>query len=101
MQTVEAIRQCVVFEEVNEAFSTQTCSCCGSIPPSSPKGRASLGIRRWTCSDCGAEHDRDTNAARNIARLGLQALAGGVSGSRAGEEVNIPQQRNHYEMEMI
>ncbi|WP_168787407.1 RNA-guided endonuclease InsQ/TnpB family protein [Paraburkholderia aromaticivorans] len=76
----KAIRQCVVFAEVNEAFSTQTCSCCGVNPPSSPKGRAGLGIRQWTCSDCGAVHDRDTNAARNIARLGLQALAEGISG---------------------
>ncbi|MBV8060799.1 MAG: transposase [Alphaproteobacteria bacterium] len=74
----KAISQGVVFGEVNEAYSTQTCSCCGSIPPSSPKGRTGLGIRRWTCSDCGAEHDRDTNAARNIARLGLQSLAGGI-----------------------
>jgi putative transposase len=74
----KAIRHCVVFKEVNEAFSTQTCSCCGSIPPSSPKGRAALGIRQWTCSDCGAEHDRDTNAARNIARLGHQALEVGI-----------------------
>ncbi|AJG24425.1 RNA-guided endonuclease InsQ/TnpB family protein [Cupriavidus basilensis] len=76
----KAIRQCVVFEEVNEAFSTQTCSCCGVIPPSSPKGRAGLGIRQWTCCACGAEHNRDTNAARNIARLGLQALEVGISG---------------------
>lgn len=68
----------VMFEEVNEAFSTQTCSCCGVIPASSPKGRAGLGIRQWTCSDCGAEHDRDVNAARNIARLGHQALAVGI-----------------------
>lgn len=76
----KAIRHCVVFAEVNEAFSTQTCSCCGSIPASSPKGRTGLGIRRWTCSDCGSEHDRDTNAARNIARLGHQALAAGIPG---------------------
>ncbi|MBR8182133.1 transposase [Burkholderia ambifaria] len=74
----KAIRHCVVFEEVNESFSTQTCSCCGIIPASSPKGRAGLGIRQWTCGDCGAEHDRDTNAAKNIARLGHQALAGGI-----------------------
>jgi putative transposase len=76
----KAIRQCVVFAELNEAFSTQTCSRCGAIPPSSPKGRAGLGIRQWACSDCGAVHDRDTNAARNIARLGLQALAEGIPG---------------------
>lgn len=68
----------VVFEEVNEAYTTQTCSCCGSIPASSPKGRAGLRMRHWTCSDCGAEHLRDVNAARNIAALGLKRLAGGI-----------------------
>jgi putative transposase len=76
----KAMRQCVMLAEVNEAFSTQACSRCGSIPHSSPKGRAALGIRQWTCSDCGTEHDRDTNATRNIARLGLQSLEVGTSG---------------------
>lgn len=70
----------VVFMEVNEAFSTQTCSCCGNIPASSPKGRAGLRIRAWTCSDCGAGHDRDVNAARNILAAGLRRLAEGISG---------------------
>lgn len=68
----------VVFEVVNEAYSTQTCSCCGAIPGSSPKGRAGLGMRQWTCSDCGAAHDRDVNAARNIAARGHARLAGGI-----------------------
>lgn len=63
--------QGAVFMEVNEAYSTQACSCCGSIPASSPKGRACLGVRDWVCSDCGAEHDRDINAACNIFNLGL------------------------------
>jgi len=66
----------VVFEEINEAYSTQTCSCCGTIPDSSPKGRAGLGIREWTCSECGAEHHRDINAAKNILAVGLDRLAG-------------------------
>ena len=70
----------VVFEVVNEAYSTQTCSCCGSIPVSSPKGRAGLRIREWTCSDCGAVHDRDINAARNILAAGHRRLAVGISG---------------------
>ncbi len=74
----KAMRQCVVFEEINEAFSTQTCSCCGVIPASSPKGRASLRIREWICSECGATHDRDTNAAKNILAAGLRRLAAGI-----------------------
>jgi putative transposase len=35
----------IVFEEVNESYTTQTCSRCGVIPASSPKGRAGLRIR--------------------------------------------------------
>lgn len=68
----------VTFMEVNEAYSTQACSCCGSIGDSSPKGRAGLGIREWTCTECGAVHDRDVNAARNILRSGLATLEGGA-----------------------
>ena len=70
----------VVFEVVSESYTTQTCSCCGSIPASSPKGRAGLRIREWTCSDCGAVHDRDVNAARNILAAGHRRLAEGISG---------------------
>lgn len=70
----------VVFEVVNEAYSTQTCSCCGAIPASSPKGRVGLRIREWTCSDCGAVHDRDINAARNILAAGHRRLAVGIPG---------------------
>jgi len=66
----------IVYEEVNEAYTTQTCSCCGKIGSSSPKGRAGLRIREWTCSDCGATHDRDINAAQNILAVGLDRLAG-------------------------
>ena len=63
----------IVFEEVNEAYTTQTCSCCGSRQ-NSPKGRAGLGIREWTC-ECGVTHDRDINAAMNILAVGLDRLA--------------------------
>ena len=63
---------------VSERNSTRTCSCCGTIPASSPKGRTGLRIREWICCDCGARHDRDVNAARNILELGHQLLAGGI-----------------------
>jgi len=66
-----------VFLAVDERYTTQTCSCCGFISPNSPKGRAGLRIREWTC-ECGVTHDRDQNAARNILALGHQRLAGGM-----------------------
>jgi IS605 OrfB family transposase len=68
----------VWFAEVNESYTTQTCSCCGSRQDS-PKGRAGLRIREWTCQPCGTRHDRDINAAKNILALGRERLAGGIS----------------------
>lgn len=66
----------VIFEVVNEAYSTQTCSSCGCrSSPERPKGTAGLGIREWTCTECGTHHDRDVNAARNILAVGLGRLA--------------------------
>ncbi|MHD0644360.1 zinc ribbon domain-containing protein [Pseudomonas aeruginosa] len=57
-------------ERFGESYTTQTCSNCGSLPVSRPRGIAGLGIREWTCVDCGAVHDRDINAARNILAAG-------------------------------
>jgi IS605 OrfB family transposase len=68
----------IVFEEINESYTTQTCSSCGERPDSRPNGIAGLGIREWTCSACGDTHDRDINAAKNILALGHQRLAGGI-----------------------
>lgn len=62
-----------VYLDVDEKFTTQACSCCGAISDSSPKGMGALGIRAWVCSECGASHDRDVNAARNILALALSA----------------------------
>ena len=79
----KAVRQGAWFEEVNESYTTQTCSDCGVLPDSRPKGIAGLGIRNWVCSECGGVHDRDVNAAKNIlnkfaSRAGHGTLAVGI-----------------------
>jgi putative transposase len=55
------------YNEVESKFSTKTCSSCGAH--SGPTGLAGLSVRFWTCS-CGAEHDRDINAAINTLKTG-------------------------------
>ena len=72
-----------VFIEVDERYTTQACSCCGSISPNSPKGRAGLGIREWAC-ECGVTHNRDSNAGRNILALGHKRLEVGIPFQKAG-----------------
>ena len=81
MLSYKAIMHGGRYVEVSERMSTQTCSECGSLPPSRPKGIAGLGIREWECDDCGTVHDRDVNAARNILRVGLDTLAEGAGTS--------------------
>ncbi|MDP3673191.1 MAG: transposase [Telluria sp.] len=76
------------FEEVDERFTTQTCSSCGALPDSRPKGIAGLGVREWQCSECGCVHDRDRNAALNILRRGRATLAVGIPVLQGGEDVN-------------
>lgn len=48
--------------------SSQTCHCCGALNPEIKD----MKIRRWACPECGAEHDRDHNAAINIKTEGLR-----------------------------
>ena len=45
--------------------SSKLCSACGTIAASMP-----LSVRDWVCA-CGAAHDRDVNAAKNILAAGL------------------------------
>ncbi|GAB3470684.1 RNA-guided endonuclease InsQ/TnpB family protein [Azotobacter salinestris] len=68
----------IVFKVVDERYTTQTCSNCGALPDSRPKGITGFGMREWTCSVCGVTHDRDVNAARNILAAGHGRPAVGI-----------------------
>lgn len=50
--------------------SSQICSHCQHND-----GRKALNIRKWTCSNCQTQHDRDVNAANNIKNKGLEMIA--------------------------
>lgn len=62
--------------------SSKTCSHCGHVLDELP-----LSVRKWQCPECGAKHDRDVNAAQNIAREGMRILnekgTAGLAGTAA------------------
>lgn len=53
--------------------SSKTCSECGHVMESMPER-----IRDWECPSCGAHHDRDHNAAKNVLAAGLAVAACGA-----------------------
>jgi len=53
--------------------SSKSCSACGYL-----LAELSLSTRYWTCPFCGAQHDRDINAAKNILAAGRAVTACGA-----------------------
>ncbi len=61
--------------------SSKRCGSCGHIVESLP-----LNLREWDCPTCGAHHDRDINAARNILAVGHTVAVCGASVRPDGHE---------------
>lgn len=79
MLAEKAARYGRVFVKVDRFYpSSQMCSACGMLDGPKP-----LSVREWQCKACGAVHDRDLNAAKNIHAAGraewLNACGGTVS----------------------
>ncbi len=54
--------------KINPKYTSQVCSQCGTVRKKSLE-------ERWHSCECGAEMDRDVNAAMNILALGKKTLA--------------------------
>lgn len=63
--------------------SSKTCSDCGHVVEKLP-----LSVREWDCPACGAHHDRDVNAARNLEKMAASSAvsACGEDGSGLGRK---------------
>lgn len=66
--------------------SSKTCSDCGHRLDELP-----LSAREWTCSQCGAVHDRDVNAAVNLKNMAVSSTvsACGEEGSGARRKARV------------
>ncbi|MEV6216354.1 IS607 family element RNA-guided endonuclease TnpB [Nocardia sp. NPDC051833] len=67
--------------------SSKTCSSCGVV-----RTKLLLSDRKFHCDECGAVHDRDLNAARNLAALAARIDTTG-SGPEAGRGAD---QKTHF-----
>ena len=65
------------------AASTKTCSKCDHKMPD-----MKLSVREWVCPKCGAEHDRDVNAAANVKRWGF-GPNGEILPQKAKEKITL------------
>ena len=64
--------------------SSQTCSCCGY----KNKEVQIRHLERWTCPQCGANHQRDENAAINIAAESYKVLREAEENQEKGESLS-------------
>lgn len=74
---------CQVIKADRFFASSQICHCCGFKNPITKN----LKVRSWTCPECGAEHNRDVNAAMNLKMNAIKNVGQGVSEFRSVEGV--------------
>ena len=68
----------IVIEADKWFASSKTCNICGYVNKD-----LTISERSWVCPRCGAEHQRDENAAKNLKNVALNIFTEGSSGSAA------------------
>ena len=63
-------KNCQVMKVDKFFASSQLCNCCGFKNPDVKK----FHLQKWTCPQCGNEHQRDENAALNIKAEAIRVL---------------------------
>ncbi|MEH1937890.1 MAG: transposase [Nostoc sp.] len=76
---------------VTPAYTSQDCSHCGY------RVKKSLSTRTHSCSNCGIEICRDTNAAINILKKGMKMLGMEWQNSTSGQEESASIEGKHGE----
>jgi putative transposase len=71
--------------------SSKTCSACGCINQS-----LTLKDRRWSCTQCAINHDRDINASKNILKEGLRCISSGTGDLGSLPAVRTDGKGAHY-----
>jgi hypothetical protein len=85
-----ALDGCLVIDACQYFPSSKRCSVCGNIHAGLKRGDET-----WTCPVCGEKHDRDGNAAVNLAwygRIALSILKGGETARTALAGLSVEEQ---------
>lgn len=96
----KAERKGKVFIKADKWFpSSKLCSVCGF-----KNDKLKLKDRNWKCTNCGAEHDRDINAALNLKSYARNSVATDAvlgSNGQGEEKCSILEKYNLYELPKI
>ena len=76
----KAVRRGALVAVADRFFpSSKLCSVCGVVQEEVP-----LSVRLWTCPRCNTTHDRDLNAAINLAQHAVSSTAAACGGEGSG-----------------
>ena len=101
--TYKAAKENKLVLNVNPAYSSQECSCCGFVDKNNRSSQS-----RFKCLQCGFEVNADVNASKNIKQRGLtllqnyiQDISSGKIKSKSKKTVNFRKKSKVENLEQI